>query len=266
MKGGGIDEVRQETAGEVAWHIGDLLRARQPSFERLVDRALGTIAEAAEKGSVGISFSGGKDSTVLLNLVRSVVPHAPAGLWDSGVEMRWSYEMAKHYGVELIKPRMSLVEMCKFGGYWGYPTPTDPEATFDFGKVIIDEPSAAFAEKHNLTVHAIGLRMQESQSRRLTGWQRGELYFCKYDQMWHLCPLMRWAADDVWAYVASRKLRYNRAYDIMTALGIPRDRQRIGPALGASAAALGRYAYLRQIDPDLFNRLAADFPKIRRYT
>jgi len=161
---------------------------------------------------------------------------------------------------------MSLLEMCRQGGYWGYENPTDPDAEFDFGEMLVDEPARRFAHEQGLQVQAIGLRAQESRSRFMNAKQRGELYFAKYAGLWHLCPLQNWTTDDVWAYIASRELVYNGAYDIMTQIGVPRSDQRISMLLGSSAAATGRYAILKQIDIALWNRLAAEFPKVRIYT
>lgn len=246
---------------------GDLANARLPTFQRRETRALALVESAAEKGRLGVSYSGGKDSTVLLDLVRRVVPDAPAAFFDSGMELASTYEMVQHYAVQTIHPQRSLPDMLRYGGYWGYATPTDPEAEFDFWAFLVGEPSLRFRAEHGLAVIAMGLRAQESSVRRLNAWQRGELYFSAYDQLWHCCPLARWTAEDVWSYLGSRGLRYNSVYDRMAELGIPRAEWRVSALLGSSGAAQGgRFGHLRRIDPALFHRLAAEFPKIKEYT
>jgi phosphoadenosine phosphosulfate reductase len=242
------------------------LYARLHGFENRVTSALKLIEKAMEKGIVGVSFSGGKDSTVLLDLVRRVCPDAPAAFFDSGCELRQTYDVIKHYRVEIIKPEMSLIEMCKHGGYWGYEHPMDAEATFDFGKVLIDEPAKEFIDRHHLAVVAMGLRIEESVARKINAKVRGTFYFAEYMNVWHLCPLQNWTTMDIWAYIVSRKLKYNEAYDVMDMLGIPIERQRISTILGIDASQYGRYVYLKKIDSDLWNRLAGEFPGIRKYT
>lgn len=253
---------------------GDLAHAWTRGFERRVSRSLEIIRQAAEIGRIGCSYSGGKDSTVLLHLVRQVQPEAPAAFYDSGCEYPGTYEMVRHHGAITIKPQKSLLEMCRYGGYWGYATPTDPEAEFDFFSFLVAEPSARFVEEYGIQVLAMGLRGQESSGRRLNARRRGELYPIKNAALshgdaalWHLCPLAFWSENDVWAYIASRELRYNPAYDKMAELGIPRRQWRVGMLLGMTKPGLQeRYGWLRQMEPELFYRLAAEFPKILSYT
>lgn len=267
-KGGDARDPRQTRPGEVAVTNADRLRACLPAHRRKVERALSLVEQAAEYGRVGVSFSGGKDSTVVLDLVRRVIPDAPAAFFDSGAELADTYAIVVAYGVTVIQPAMSLVEMCKYGGYWGHSHPVDSTATFDFGRVLIDEPAARFARDAGLAVQAIGLRADESARRRVNARIKGALYPVqrKDGPLWHLCPLQGWSVSDIWAYIADRDLAYNAAYDKMIALGITREEQRIAPVLGSDAASFGRYALLKRLDPALWNRLAADFPRIRIYT
>lgn len=262
-KEGGNVESRQTITGKVvAWH--DLLRARLGSFQRKVNRALQLIEQARALGTIGVSFSGGKDSTVLLDLVRRVIPDAPAAFFDSGAELADTLAFVRDTdNIDVIPAIPSLIECCKQGGYWGHESDT-PDITFDFGEILITVPARKFAERHNLAVSALGLRAQESSARHLNACRSGTLYKHS-DGLWRLCPLAFWDTDDIWAYIASRELPYNVAYDKMAALGMTRETMRISCVLGASAAGFGRYAYLRQIDPVLWNRLAADFPKVRAY-
>jgi len=224
------------------------------------------VEQAMYYGKIGVSFSGGKDSLVLLDLVRRVIPDAPAAMFDSGCELRQTYDVLEYYAVDIIESRLGLIEMCRHGGYWGYETPVDPDATFDFDEILVYEPARRFVSTNNLDVVALGLRGEESTGRYFNSRIGGELYYAKGVGVWHLTPLAFWSVADIWAYIASQGLEYNRAYDKLAELGVPRERQRISTILGSVAAAFGRYVYLKKIDPDLWNRLAAEFPKIRSYT
>lgn len=243
----------------------DILRARLPSFRRKVQRAKDVLRRAAEIGQVGVSFSGGKDSTVVLHLARETLgPDVPAAFFDSGAELSSTRELVEHYGVTTIHPRLTYQEIARYTGKWGYADPVDLGCPFNYGMVMIDEPSETFVVRYRLRVVAMGLRMEESSGRAWNFRARGELYQ-RPNRTWYAQPIATWSVDDVWAYIASRGLRYNRAYDAMTALGIPRYEQRVDMLLSERGAEHGKVAQLKRIDPTLFNELAAEFPGLRVY-
>jgi 3'-phosphoadenosine 5'-phosphosulfate sulfotransferase (PAPS reductase)/FAD synthetase len=71
------------------------------------------------QGQVYISFSGGKDSTVLLDLVRNLYPSVPAAFLDTGLEYPEIREFVKTKdNVKFIKPKMTFKEVIE---KWGYP-------------------------------------------------------------------------------------------------------------------------------------------------
>ena len=70
-------------------------------------------------GQVYVSFSGGKDSTVLLHLVRSMYPEVQAVFVNTGLEYPEIQAFVKqHDNVTILRPSMSFNEVL---GKYGYP-------------------------------------------------------------------------------------------------------------------------------------------------
>ena len=67
---------------------------------------------------VYISFSGGKDSTVLLDIVRQDYPNIPAVFVDVPTQYPELKEFVKTFeNVEILKPKISFMEVCKRYGF-----------------------------------------------------------------------------------------------------------------------------------------------------
>ena len=75
------------------------------------------INEYGEDG-VAVSFSGGKDSTVLLDLVRQDYPNIKAVFFDTGLEYPEIREFVKTFdNVDWIKPKMNFKDIITTYGY-----------------------------------------------------------------------------------------------------------------------------------------------------
>jgi 3'-phosphoadenosine 5'-phosphosulfate sulfotransferase (PAPS reductase)/FAD synthetase len=226
-----------------------------------VERAIDAIRRASEVGRIGASFSGGKDSTVVAHLVRSVVPDAPLAFFNSGDELPDTLEMVRAYGAEAIAPRLTMREMARYSGWWGYAEPVDRDCPFDAKRILIEEPSETFVVRRGLRVICHGVRAEESGNRARHIGARGELYQGA-DRTWYCMPIARWSLEDVWAYIASHRLRYHSAYDAMSAAGVPRESQRVAGLLGERGSGWGRHALLRMHAPEAWGRLVAEFPRL----
>lgn len=69
-------------------------------------------------GNVYVSFSGGKDSTVLLDLARRIYPDIPAVFVDTGLEYPEIKEFVRSQGnVSIIRPKMVFTDVISKYGY-----------------------------------------------------------------------------------------------------------------------------------------------------
>lgn len=89
-----------------------------------LERKVGfTIARITEwynhyNGKVHVSFSGGKDSTVLLYITRKLFPEVRAMFVDTGLEYPEIREFVKTWdNVDWVKPKMSFLQVIKKYGY-----------------------------------------------------------------------------------------------------------------------------------------------------
>lgn len=70
------------------------------------------------EGNVCVSFSGGKDSTVLLDIVRRLYPDVPAVFSDTGLEYPEIKEFVKTFpNVTIVRPKHSFKEILTKYGY-----------------------------------------------------------------------------------------------------------------------------------------------------
>jgi 3'-phosphoadenosine 5'-phosphosulfate sulfotransferase (PAPS reductase)/FAD synthetase len=203
-------------------------------------------------GRVYVSFSGGKDSTVLLHIVRGMYPDVKAVFFDTGLEYPEIREFVKTIdNVDWIKPEMSFLRVIE---KHGYPVISKEVASklFEIAstnsdklknkrlygdlkgngklpekyKYLIDAPFKIGArccdvmkkrpakkyEKETSLRPIIGTMAQESRMRQQKYLQNG----CNgFNLNRPVCqPLSFWLEQDIWDYVKQFNVPYSKIYDM----------------------------------------------------
>ena len=78
-------------------------------------------------GDVYVSFSGGKDSTVLRHIVKGIFPDVPAVFCDTGLEYPEVRELALRKADVVLRPKMNFKQVIE---KYGYPIPSKEQAQF----------------------------------------------------------------------------------------------------------------------------------------
>lgn len=227
-----------------------LLHAKLKIFEIRLAQARNVISDAlALQKKPYVAFSGGIDSTVVFELVKEQMSGI-VGIWSDD---KWYLPETSEYvkrmqrgnDVRHIRTNAYHAEWFSVTGDWdGIPE---------------------YAKSLNMEMVFLGLRQDENSYRRVHLRKYGSLFFAQSDDTWHCSPIHEWSRLDVWAYIYSYGLDYNRAYDKMDSMGIPMKRQRIGPLAQRKVLGYGQIAILKKGWPDLFNRFAAEYPDARSY-
>ena len=98
----------------------DLRELQNKTLEEKIQISTARIIEWYEGwgGQVCVSFSGGKDSTVLLDLVRRIYPDVPAVFSDTGLEFPETREFVKSFdNVVWLKPEINFSKVLEKYGY-----------------------------------------------------------------------------------------------------------------------------------------------------
>jgi predicted phosphoadenosine phosphosulfate sulfurtransferase len=242
------------------------------------DQAVARLCELYERGHrLVLSLSGGKDSTVCLNLM--LIAAEMTGRLPVDVVMRDEeimYPGTFEY-LERVAERPDVnfhwIYACqpivnafnRESPYWWVFDPElspdqwvrqPPERAYRVMELDIQHmctPTRFPVEGREL-FSVIGLRVQESRAR-LYGLHSSGGYVTKPTKPFgvRLCrPIYDWTDGDVWKAISENGWDYNRCYDVLHRHGIRRERLRVGPPTmspaGAPALRIAQQAWPRWFD------------------
>jgi len=234
-----------------------------------------------------ICWSGGKDSTVVLHIIRKFYQEIPVIYIDTGVDFseavsfvyylseKWSlnlytakpikgesfWDIGQKYGWPIFgKNIASNVERANRSGNIR-PQMSKLESLLAKNKLHIsakcthyiqERPSKIIEKELNADLKIIGLRASESRARvRLwvdhSDCYKVKHYYGKNKEICKLNPIATWTAEDIWEYHKMNKIPYCKLYDI----GYSRN----GCWPCAMGIRNGQLERLRLGHPQLFNRL-----------
>lgn len=114
-------------------------------------------------GDVMVSFSGGKDSTVLAHIVHSMYPKVPLVFANTGLEYPEIQAFAKKMGAEFVRPKMRFDEVIT---KYGYPLISKEVAeAIHCARYIVHKDYESLDPEH-----------REDESHTWTGRKRQDLY------------------------------------------------------------------------------------------
>jgi len=261
-----ILRVRKVDSGEAFLHpeapdLRACIEANRKHLQTLGKNAINTIRGIVSRNEyrnlpVYVSFSGGKDSLVVLDLTKAALKQREfrAFFLNTGIEFPETVEFARSFCREMNVP---LEEMNSGSAFWEQVEKFGPPAK-DFrwcckvcklasagdletgkGTCSLQENEAADAVAY-LTVD--GKRKHESFSRaRIAASETNPFVPAQLN----IFPIRDWRALEVWLYIHWRGLSYNPLYD----LGF----ERVGCWLCPSALA-AEYARVKELHPEMHAR------------
>lgn len=266
-----------------------MLRGRQRLAAGWSSDRLERIAAHLETNDGFVAWSGGKDSTVVVDMAIQVDPHVPVVVYDSGLLFPETVAYIRHLATEWrldlhwIRAEPDLLTIFAASGGWDMNAP-DRELKGQIGDVLIREPAAkaharfgrgslwgvrAEEEKGRVHLYRTALAEATRQHPQLTREQTRARYggmITRQDGTVTYGPIWDWSRTDVFQYLHSRRIPPNPLYAALAAAGAPEHRIRVDSILDAGHLSHGEMAWLQKGWPSLFDSLAAVLPRLREWT
>lgn len=197
------------------------LNARTIRYKNLVEATERRVANKCKNKNVTISWSTGKDSTVMMIMLLQLWIEYTAVTIDWGKHRPDSHQLVSLYREkykikhEYLYPEYSMERMKQYE--WVLNNTSDQWFINKnwFMTNYIREPIKKFVKKNKVDIQIVGLRNQESKWRAIRWRHYWDLIDHKKTGVLTFRPLNEWRDLDVWTYITMSWMEYNTIYDKM---------------------------------------------------
>lgn len=238
--------------------------AQTGAHARRVKWARDVVRVALKSGTFVVMTSWGKDSIALSDLVLEEAPGTRLVHLRSAYELPGYDETIAYWQsraeVLMVDDGRSVEDVIAWLREVGLPHERTTVSATRAGQRKKRDRGVAWAAANEVNSF-LGMREDEGGPRAKLLRMRGPIYTSGGTRV--ACPLARWSALDVWAYIVARGLPYNRrVYDAETH-GLTRARIRNTGWLTLADAHAGRVAWLQAHFPEQYAALERAFPQVR---
>lgn len=216
--------------------------AKLASYRRKVDQMMALIADIDPSVSY-VSFSAGKDSSVIAHACHATHPGITMLMTDPGCPTHWE-EHERDRWLSYAEENQWNLKLFAWDK-WGLGLETEKISEYQ-DKIHADmfKQLHGYASDNGLTNRIMGLRAAESRNRMMLIGRRGSKYDYK-DGGSATLPISTWQTADVWAYIITHGLPWLDIYDVLG----PNARNGL---IGRSGEEFGRIEYLKHYFPDVW--------------
>lgn len=239
---------------------------------------LAQIADYRDRhGGMWVAWSGGKDSTVVVDLARRVDPAVPVVFYDCGLDFpetrTYLADLAAAWELNLhvVPTEPDLLTLLIAAGDLD-PTAPTRHLEVDMRQAMITAPAAR--------AHAVfgpanlwGVRADESAGRRhlyrtQAARHSGDVprgMVRRGDGTSSFGPIWNWSTEQVWQYSAARNIPPNPLYATLASLGADTHTARVNAMIDPSRLDNGHITRLAAGWPDIYHRLVEVLPRLADY-
>lgn len=262
-------------------------RGRQRDHSAILDR----IAAHLDEHDGFVAWSGGKDSTVVVDLARRVDPNVPVVFYNTGLEfpenLRYILDLTRLWSLNLtaIKTQPDLLTALVAAGGFAHGSPR--HLTFSLRERLLLQPAATAHDTFG-PGSLWGVRSAESSRRAMlyrtslrqqldrscgpncctsSSEQRARHggIVTRTDGTVTFGPIWNWTTDQVWEYLAAQNIPPNPIYAKLYHLGADADSARVDSILDAEHVTRGQISRLKHGWPQLYARLCRALPRLDEF-
>jgi 3'-phosphoadenosine 5'-phosphosulfate sulfotransferase (PAPS reductase)/FAD synthetase len=247
------------------------LHSQTKNYKKLVERTKKEIYKHLKSyEKIGVAYSTGKDSTVMLHLIYSIFGDKVLPVfYDCSAVWQDSYEhitkIEEHIGlkVNVIKSKYTYWQLRSEELKTGEYNPLSDSYTMQ--KIVFDNVVESLGLL-KYDVCCVATRAEESKSRKNFFKFFPNLRFSKKGNCDTYYPLEYWKKEDIWAYLVTNNIPINNLYFKFqeTFGGVP-EQYRVDEFLEREAIKFGSLKILKKYYPLQYQKVALEIPFLLDY-